>query len=62
MKIMSIPAAPKKTVASVDSGLPIPAGGLTSPLRKVSSDDLRETVRNYDQVAEYLSGTRFNAS
>lgn len=40
-------------------GLPIPAGGLTSPLRKVSSDDLRETVRNYDQVAEYLSGTRF---
>lgn len=40
-------------------GQPILEGGLSSPLRKVSSDDLRDTVENYDQVAAYLSGTRF---
>ena len=34
-------------------------GGLSSSLSKVSSDDLRDTVANYDQVAAYLSGTRF---
>lgn len=40
-------------------GQPVLKDGLTSPLRKVSSDDLRDTVQNYDQVATYLSGTRF---
>ncbi len=40
-------------------GLSVPAGGLTSPLSKVSSDDLRETVINYEQVAAHLSGTPF---
>lgn len=34
-------------------------GGLSSPLSKVSSDDLRDTVVNYDQVAARLAGTRF---
>lgn len=40
-------------------GQSIPPGGLTSSLTKVSSDDLRATVRNYDQVAAHLSGTRY---
>jgi LPS sulfotransferase NodH len=40
-------------------GQPVPAGGLTSPLRKLSSDNLRDTIANYEQVAAYLSGTRF---
>jgi LPS sulfotransferase NodH len=40
-------------------GLSIPSGGLTSALSKVSSDNLRETVTNYEQVAAHLSGTRF---
>jgi LPS sulfotransferase NodH len=40
-------------------GQSAPKGGLSSPLRKVSSDDLRDTVANYDQVAACLSGTRF---
>jgi LPS sulfotransferase NodH len=40
-------------------GETIPEGGLSSPLNKISSDDLRDTVANYDQVAAYLSGTRF---
>jgi LPS sulfotransferase NodH len=36
-----------------------PKDGLSSPLRKVSSDDLRDVIANYDQVAACLSGTRF---
>ena len=40
-------------------GQPTPPSGLASVLTKVSSDDLRETVRNYDQVADVLKGTRF---
>lgn len=40
-------------------GLTVPEGGLSSRLSKVSSDGLRNTVRNYDQVAASLSGTRF---
>jgi len=40
-------------------GQTIPMGGLTSPLRKLSSDDLRDTIANYEQVAAHLSGTRF---
>jgi LPS sulfotransferase NodH len=40
-------------------GQPVVKDGLSSPLRKVSSDNLRDTVKNYDQVAAYLSGTRF---
>jgi LPS sulfotransferase NodH len=40
-------------------GQTAPKGGLSSPLIKVSSDDLRDTVANYDQVAACLSGTRF---
>jgi LPS sulfotransferase NodH len=40
-------------------GQPVPPNGLESALTKVSSDDLRDTVRNYDQVAEALKGTRF---
>jgi LPS sulfotransferase NodH len=40
-------------------GQSAPKGGLSSPLIKVSSDDLRDTVANYDQVAACLSGTRF---
>jgi LPS sulfotransferase NodH len=40
-------------------GLSVPVGGLKSALSKVSSDNLRETVTNYDQVAAHLSGTRF---
>lgn len=37
----------------------IPEGGLTTELTKVSSDDLRYTIRNYAQVADYLSGSRY---
>jgi len=40
-------------------GQSVPAGGLTSPLRKISSDNLRDTIANYEQVAAHLSGTRF---
>lgn len=40
-------------------GQAVPVQGLWSPLRKVSSDDLCETVANYDQVVAHLSGTRF---
>jgi LPS sulfotransferase NodH len=40
-------------------GQSLPEEGLSSPLSKVSSDDLRETVANYDQVAARLSGTAF---
>jgi LPS sulfotransferase NodH len=40
-------------------GQKVPEGGLSSQLSKVSSDDLRDTVKNYDQVASSLSGTRF---
>ena len=40
-------------------GQPVPAAGLTSSLTKVASDDLRETIENYEQVAGYLRGTRF---
>lgn len=40
-------------------GQPVPPGGLTSPLRKLSSDNLRDTIANYEQVAAHLSGTRF---
>jgi LPS sulfotransferase NodH len=40
-------------------GQTVPPGGLTSSLTKVSSDDLRDTVKNYKQVAAHLRGTRF---
>lgn len=40
-------------------GQSIPARGLTSQLTKVSSDDLRDTITNYAQVAAYLSGSRY---
>jgi LPS sulfotransferase NodH len=40
-------------------GLAVPASGLSTELTKVSSDDLRDTVVNYDQVAACLSGTHF---
>jgi LPS sulfotransferase NodH len=40
-------------------GQSIPEGGLTTQLTKVSSDDLRDTIRNYAQVADYLSGSRY---
>jgi len=40
-------------------GQPVPATGLASSLTKVASDDLRETVKNYEQIAAHLSGTRF---
>ena len=40
-------------------GQTIPPDGLTSSLTKVSSDDLRDTVKNYEQVAAHLKGTRF---
>ena len=39
--------------------LPVSPTGLMSPLQKVTSDNLRDVVKNYDQVAEHLSGTRF---
>lgn len=40
-------------------GQDLPEAGLSSSLTKVSSDDLRRTIRNYDEVAAKLSGTRF---
>jgi LPS sulfotransferase NodH len=40
-------------------GQPVPHDGLSSPLSKVSSDNLRDTIANYGQVAAYLSGTRY---
>jgi LPS sulfotransferase NodH len=40
-------------------GQSVPVGGLTSPLSKVSSDNLRDTIANYEQVAAHLAGTRF---
>jgi hypothetical protein len=40
-------------------GETVPAGGLSSELTKLVSDDLQATVANYDQVAGRLSGTRF---
>jgi LPS sulfotransferase NodH len=40
-------------------GQPLPAGGLTSPLRKLSGDNLCDTIANYDEVAAHLTGTRF---
>jgi hypothetical protein len=40
-------------------GQSVPAHGLTSSLTKVSSDDLREIVKNYEQVASHLRGTRY---
>jgi LPS sulfotransferase NodH len=40
-------------------GQNVPAGGLQSPLVKVSSDNLREAISNYDEVAALLTGTRF---
>jgi hypothetical protein len=40
-------------------GVRMPDGGLRSPLEKVTSDNLRDTVANYDDVVRRLSGTRF---
>lgn len=40
-------------------GVTMPPGGLTSPLAKVSGEDLSEVVANYDELASTLSGTRF---
>lgn len=40
-------------------GLSLPVSGLNSPLRKLSPRSMRDTVANYDQVARYLAGTRF---
>jgi len=40
-------------------GQDLPVGGLQSPLVKVSSDNLREAISNYDEVAALLAGTRF---
>jgi LPS sulfotransferase NodH len=40
-------------------GQAVPKGGLTSQLKKLSSDDLRDTVANYDEVAARLAGTPF---
>jgi LPS sulfotransferase NodH len=40
-------------------GQSIPESGLTTQLTKVSSDNLRDTIRNYAQVADYLSGSRY---
>lgn len=40
-------------------GQSIPEGGLSTQLTKVSSDDLHDTIRNYAQVADYLSGSRY---
>lgn len=36
-----------------------PKGGLSSPLRKLASDNLRDVIANYDQVAASLSGTHY---
>lgn len=40
-------------------GQSVPVGGLTSPLRKLSSDNLSDTIANYEEVAAHLSGTSF---
>jgi hypothetical protein len=40
-------------------GQSAPKGGLSSPLKKVASDNLPDVIANYDQVAAFLSGTRF---
>ena len=40
-------------------GQDLPAGGLSSPLTKLTSDNLYDTVANYDAVAAHLSGTRY---
>jgi LPS sulfotransferase NodH len=40
-------------------GEQVPVGGLNSPLSKVSSDNLRDVIINYDEVVEDLCGTRF---
>jgi len=40
-------------------GQQIPDRGLMSPLAKVSSGNLKDTLTNYDDVARHLSGTRF---
>ncbi len=40
-------------------GQDLPVGGLTSPLRKLTSDNLGDTIANYDEVVEHLRGTRF---
>jgi LPS sulfotransferase NodH len=40
-------------------GQTIPRHGLSSSLNKISSDDLRNIVANYDQVAACLMGTPF---
>jgi hypothetical protein len=40
-------------------GLRVPDGGLRSQLAKVTSDNLKQTLTNYDEVVRHLSGTRF---
>ena len=40
-------------------GQSMPESGLISQLTKVSSDDLRDTIKNYAQVADHLSGSRY---
>ena len=40
-------------------GQQIPEGGLVSQLAKVSSDNLRDILANYEDVVRRLSGTRF---
>lgn len=42
-------------------GQDLPSGGLSSPLQKLSTDDLRDSIVNYDAVVRHLSGTRFEA-
>jgi LPS sulfotransferase NodH len=40
-------------------GVQVPDAGLRSPLAKVTSDNLQDTLANYDDVVRHLSGTRF---
>jgi LPS sulfotransferase NodH len=40
-------------------GQDVPQDGLSSSLNKVASDDLRDTVMNYDEVVDHLAGTPF---
>jgi len=40
-------------------GQEVPDGGLVSPLAKVGSDNLKDTLANYEDVVRRLSGTRF---
>jgi LPS sulfotransferase NodH len=40
-------------------GLNLPVSGLSSPLEKLSPGNIRDNVANYDEVARYLAGTRF---